>query len=179
MPGRPLRRGTVVVTAVITVVLASCLSGCATLVAGTGRSALPPVAADAQVDIVGDAHTPFDRDAANAIADVEAFWGRTYPSIGDGAALPPLAGGVYSVDPSDITATDRRNACVAQAPDAIKPFLRLNLVGNTIDMLRDLALNGTLPSPLVAVPTVLASYAVFILGHRFFHRYRAVIVDVI
>jgi lipopolysaccharide transport system permease protein len=66
-----------------------------------------------------------------------------------------------------------------QLPPGFRPFLRLNLVGNYIEMLRDLALSGKFPDPILFIATVGASYAVFLIGYRFFHRYKAVIVDVI
>lgn len=68
---------------------------------------------------------------------------------------------------------------IDQIPEAYRPFIRLNLIGNYVEMLRDLALKRAFPDPLVAVPTILASFVVFLVGYRFFQRYKAVIVDVI
>ena len=58
-------------------------------------------------------------------------------------------------------------------------LMRFNLIGDYVDMMRDLAFIGRYPNPVVYLLTVLASYAVFIGGYRFFMRYKSVIVDVI
>lgn len=58
-------------------------------------------------------------------------------------------------------------------------FMRLNLIADYVEMMRDLAFDGHLPSFFVYFFTVVASYAVFIGGYRFFMRYKSVIVDVI
>jgi lipopolysaccharide transport system permease protein len=68
---------------------------------------------------------------------------------------------------------------IEQLPPNFRPFIRLNLVGNYIEMLRDLALGRVFPNPALYLCTVAASYVVFLVGYRFFHRYKAVIVDVI
>ncbi len=68
---------------------------------------------------------------------------------------------------------------VEQLPEFLQPYIRLNLVANYIEMLRDMALKQAVPDLLLAVPTILCSYVVFIAGYRFFHRYKSVIVDVI
>lgn len=111
----PLRA---VLAALVVGVLA--LTGCSATIAGSGKAALPPVAPDARVDIVNDGDTPFDRLAGNAIADVTAFWEKTYPELSGGEKYPELDGGVYSVDPKDINSAARRNDCVRRAPDAIE-----------------------------------------------------------
>lgn len=58
-------------------------------------------------------------------------------------------------------------------------LMRINLIGDYVEMMRDLAFTGQYPDPLVYLLTVVASYAVFIGGYRFFMRYKSVIVDVI
>lgn len=58
-------------------------------------------------------------------------------------------------------------------------LMRFNLIGDYVDMMRDLAFFGRYPNPIVYFLTVTASYAVFIGGYRFFMRYKSVIVDVI
>ena len=68
---------------------------------------------------------------------------------------------------------------IEQLPVGFRPFLRCNLVGNYVEMLRDLALNGRFPNMLLFLGTVSISYAVFYVGNRFFMRYKTVIVDVI
>lgn len=96
------------------------LSACSATIDGTGKPGLPPVAADAKIDIVDNANTDFDRFAGNGIADVEAFWEKTYPEISGGDQLPELKGGIYSVDPDDIAPEAKDNACIERAPEAIK-----------------------------------------------------------
>ena len=110
-PGRALAAGAAA--------LALVLSACSATVDGTGSAALPPVAPQAQIDITGNGDTAFDKDAANAISDVVDFWKTTYPEVSGGDQLEELKGGVYSVDPDDITAEAKDNACIERAPDAI------------------------------------------------------------
>jgi lipopolysaccharide transport system permease protein len=58
-------------------------------------------------------------------------------------------------------------------------WLRLNIVGDYIEMLRDVALDGRVPNVFGYLVVVAISYAVFLGGYRFFMRYKSVIVDVI
>jgi lipopolysaccharide transport system permease protein len=58
-------------------------------------------------------------------------------------------------------------------------WLRLNIVGDYIEMLRDVALDGNLPNVFSYAVLVIASYGIFIGGYYFFMRYKSVIVDVI
>lgn len=58
-------------------------------------------------------------------------------------------------------------------------LMRLNLIGDYVEMMRDLSFTGRFPHPAVYILTVTASYAIFIGGYRFFMRYKSVIVDVI
>lgn len=66
-----------------------------------------------------------------------------------------------------------------QVPPQYAVWLRFNIVGDYIDMLRAVALDGVLPNPFGYVLLVAASYAVFLFGYQFFMRYKSVIVDVI
>ncbi len=68
---------------------------------------------------------------------------------------------------------------VSQLPPAFQPWLRLNLVGNYIEMLRDLVIYARFPDPLLYGVCFVASYAVFLFGYRFYNEYKTVIVDVI
>lgn len=68
---------------------------------------------------------------------------------------------------------------VQQLPSTFRPFIRCNLVGNYVEMLRDLALGAHFPDPILYIATVGVSYLIFYVGHRFFMRYKSVIVDVI
>lgn len=68
---------------------------------------------------------------------------------------------------------------IDQMPQGFRPFIRCNLVGNYVEVMRDLALNARLPDLTLYLATVGASLLIFIVGHRFFMRYKSVIVDVI
>jgi predicted metalloprotease len=56
---------------------------------------LPP---PTDVVIAGDTGSPVNRIAANAIADLNAYWGTTYPAVFAGAAYTPPAGGYHAID---------------------------------------------------------------------------------
>ncbi len=68
---------------------------------------------------------------------------------------------------------------LADVPAAVRPWMRLNIMADYIEMLRDLVLNGAVPSLKLYAACVAVSYAVFILGYAFFVRYKSIIVDVI
>jgi lipopolysaccharide transport system permease protein len=67
--------------------------------------------------------------------------------------------------------------------DAISPstaiWLRLNIVGDYIEMMRALALDGRIPNIFAYLAVAAVSVAVFVGGFQFFMRYKSVIVDVI
>ena len=64
-------------------------------------------------------------------------------------------------------------------PPQFAIWLRLNIVGDYIEMLRAIALDGRLPNLFGYALLAAASYAVFLFGFKFFIRYKSVIVDVI
>ena len=68
---------------------------------------------------------------------------------------------------------------VADSSPSAAIWMRLNIVGDYVDMFRDIALYGRLPNLLAYSVVVAASYLVFIGGYKFFMRYKSVIVDVI
>jgi lipopolysaccharide transport system permease protein len=68
---------------------------------------------------------------------------------------------------------------MSDVPANLQLFFKLNIVGDYIDMMRDLLLFGRLPNLLVYMGTVLASLLIFAFSYRFFMRYKAVFVDVI
>lgn len=68
---------------------------------------------------------------------------------------------------------------IAQMSPTVAIALRLNIVGDYIEMLRDVALDGRIPNVFGYLVVVAVSYAAFLGGYRFFMRYKAVIVDVI
>jgi lipopolysaccharide transport system permease protein len=66
-----------------------------------------------------------------------------------------------------------------QLPPQFVPWLKLNVVGDYIEMLRALIIHGVLPNPVMYIACIAVSYAVFMFGYGFFMRYKSVIVDVI
>ena len=58
-------------------------------------------------------------------------------------------------------------------------WLRLNPIGDYIEMMRDITLHARVPNPFGYLLVVAVSYAVFLFGYQFFMRYKSVIVDVI
>ncbi len=72
-----------------------------------------------------------------------------------------------------------RNQQIAAISPKTAMFLRLNIVGDYVEMFRDIALVGRLPNLFAYVIVAALSYAVFLGGYKFFMRYKSVIVDVI
>jgi len=68
---------------------------------------------------------------------------------------------------------------VQDVPSHLRIFIRANLVGDYVELIRDLLLYGILPNPILYIVTVAVSYLIFIGSYRFFMRYKAVLVDVI
>ena len=68
---------------------------------------------------------------------------------------------------------------MGQVPLQYAIWLRLNIIGDYVEMLRDISLHARMPNPFGYLAVVIASYAVFYFGYQFFMRYKAVIVDVI
>jgi lipopolysaccharide transport system permease protein len=68
---------------------------------------------------------------------------------------------------------------LSQMPPHLSFWLRFNLIGDYIEMLRGVALDGVLPNPFAYIALVAISYGVFLFGYQFFMRYKSVIVDVI
>lgn len=97
--------------------------------AASGSSTPTTLPPPTDVVIAGDTGAPVNRVAANAIADLNAFWGSTYPAVFDGAPYTPPAGGYHAVDrnsrpstlpcqPSDINQV-LNNAYFCPSDDAI------------------------------------------------------------
>jgi lipopolysaccharide transport system permease protein len=64
-------------------------------------------------------------------------------------------------------------------PGHLQILIRCNLVGNYVELIRDLLLYGILPNPILYLVTVAVSLFIFVGSYRFFMRYKAVLVDVI
>ena len=68
---------------------------------------------------------------------------------------------------------------IDDVPPALRPVFHLNIIGNYVEMLRDVLLLNRLPDPILYLATVAVSLLAFRYGYRFFMRYKAVFVDVI
>lgn len=68
---------------------------------------------------------------------------------------------------------------LADAPEATRSLLYINPVTSYIEMMRDVVLNGALPSLKVYVWSWVAALIVFWGGHAVFNRYRSILVDVV
>jgi predicted metalloprotease len=88
-----------------TAALALSVSGCASVLRGTGGySANIGKVADAKVDIKGlpaSGPTEVDRIAGNAIADIQKFWTQKFPQTFGGKQYQGPQGGFFSVDPGN------------------------------------------------------------------------------
>ena len=87
------------------------LTACATVLDGTPHLANAPTA---HLNVIGDSHSWFDNTAKDALADIEAFWRRNYPKIAGGKPLPPLKGGLYSVNGARVVTTGTAYAPIAR-----------------------------------------------------------------
>jgi predicted metalloprotease len=93
--------------AALAVVLAAC---------GGPKPVIPtptsPVAKSDDIKISGDASTPVNKLAIQAIANLQKYWGEEYPKL-YGGDYKPVAGGFFGVVPS----SDKLPPCAADASD--------------------------------------------------------------
>jgi lipopolysaccharide transport system permease protein len=68
---------------------------------------------------------------------------------------------------------------IVDVPPDLRLYVHLNLLGNYVEMLRDLILFDRLPGLMLYFGTFAASLAVFLFSYRFFTHYKAVFTDVI
>lgn len=68
---------------------------------------------------------------------------------------------------------------ISDAPKGMQVILRCNIMGDYVEMVRDLVLLDRLPGPILYIGTVLVSLLIFRSSYRFFMRYKSVFVDVI
>jgi lipopolysaccharide transport system permease protein len=68
---------------------------------------------------------------------------------------------------------------ITDVPEKLRFYFHFNVIGNYIEMIRDLLLHGQLPDLTIYAGTILVSLIVFRFGYRFFMRYRSIFVDVI
>jgi predicted metalloprotease len=87
------------------------LASCSTVVDGSPTARTAP---NANLSVVGDSGDPFDTTVKNALSDVIAFWKINYPKIANGASLPPIKGGFFSVDGQQVVDTGEVNGPAAK-----------------------------------------------------------------
>lgn len=68
---------------------------------------------------------------------------------------------------------------ISDVPQHLRLLFKLNIIGDYIQMVRDLLLFGHMPDLYLYLGTVLVSLFIFAFSYRFFMRYKAVFVDVI
>src|SRR6185437_123881 len=93
------RTGHFVRLAVLAAAAALALSACSSVVDGTPTIAKVP---NANLKVIGDSGSSFDVTAKNALSDVIGFWKQNYPKVSGGKALPPIKGGLYSIDGAQV-----------------------------------------------------------------------------
>jgi len=64
-------------------------------------------------------------------------------------------------------------------PAKIRPWMHINIMGDYIDMFRDIVLIGIVPDLHMYGVCAAVSYLTFMLGYMFFIQYKSIIVDVI
>jgi lipopolysaccharide transport system permease protein len=68
---------------------------------------------------------------------------------------------------------------IEDVPENLRIYVHFNLIGNYVEMIRNVLLLDTVPGFVLYAGTTVASLAVFFFGYRFFMKYKAVYVDVI
>jgi predicted metalloprotease len=105
---------------VLPLVVAGC-SGSGDPAQSSGRPSVP----DSTLAVEGGTSGHFDTTVRNALDDVFAFWRAEYPTLSGGTPLPPLSGGLFSVDASSVVTTHvvpgkaGQVACLKKSPDFI------------------------------------------------------------
>jgi predicted metalloprotease len=150
---------------VLAAIAATVLSACSSVTDGTADVQQVP---NANLPVIGDANTPFDIGAKNALSDVMAFWRTNYPKISGGKPLPPLKGGLYSVDGAAVVSSQQvagpasKEACVKHDPAFIVDNAAFCLLDDSIVWDRD-------PQHLVGV--LASHYGPLIMGLVFAHEF--------
>ena len=68
---------------------------------------------------------------------------------------------------------------IDDVPVRARLFVQINIIGDYVEMIRDLLITGKLPSIYLFVATLIVSLLVFTFGYRFFMRHKSSFVDVI
>jgi predicted metalloprotease len=97
------------------------MTACASVINGHPRVGNAP---DATLTVNGDSGSAFDTAVKNSLSDVMDFWTTEFPQVSGGKPLPPLKGGLYSVDGLKVAQThDAGDAsaegCLAQNATAV------------------------------------------------------------
>jgi predicted metalloprotease len=89
--------------ALVVLVCALVLSGCAVVVVGRPTAVQPSVSdvADDQMRIVGAGNDPVDVRVRNALVDLQDYWSSQFPAV-FGREFTPLQGGYFSVDAGNL-----------------------------------------------------------------------------
>jgi predicted metalloprotease len=100
---------------------ATVLAGCSTVIDGHPQAGN---AQNADLSVHGDSGGAFDTAVKNALSDVTDFWETEYPKISGGRPLPPLKGGLWSVDGLKVAETGdagaaEQEACIGRSPNFI------------------------------------------------------------
>jgi predicted metalloprotease len=98
--------------AALAAIAALTLAGCASVVNGNPSLGNAP---DAKLDVRGDSGGTFDVAVKNALSDVLDYWRTAYPKVSGGRSLPPLKGGLYSVDGLEVATTKELGAASTEA----------------------------------------------------------------
>jgi lipopolysaccharide transport system permease protein len=64
-------------------------------------------------------------------------------------------------------------------PPVLRVILRVNLVGDYVELMRDIVLLNRIPNPWLYLGTVIVSLLIFRSAYRFYMRYKNVFVDII
>ena len=64
-------------------------------------------------------------------------------------------------------------------PPALRIVLRVNIVGDYVELMRDIVLLNRIPNPWLYLGTVIVSLLIFRSAYRFYMRYKNVFVDII
>ena len=68
---------------------------------------------------------------------------------------------------------------IDDVPPSARLVFRINIVGDYVDMIRDVLIRGVLPNVWLYLGSALVSLVVFRFGYNFFMRYKAIFVDLI
>jgi predicted metalloprotease len=97
---------------VLLTVASLALSACASVV--TGRPSIGN-APNADLQVHGATGSALDTSVQNALSDILNFWRIEYPKVSGGKPLPPLKGGLWSVDGGRVAATKDAGSAAAEA----------------------------------------------------------------